>query len=258
MNIGFSLLTTLGVLVSPVLVSPVLVSPVLVSPVLAQDGLTDSQARRPQRTLAETLRRIADSSGITVLAESSLAEKSVEPLGQKASKANIEDLLNGLVKQLPKTVWAKVMLPKPEAGKRYNPDAVAQYVRAQASLFGKAGVSEAGTVEIIGRRLAAADAEPVVQRLKLVPYYVLINTDSVSSRISSALEGVPQLQFGGGNGGDMMGALLKQLGVSSPDQIPSGTYNVQIPGPDGNPTNAQVTVRNEGGSLSIGVSIGGK
>lgn len=253
MNIGFPLSTLLCVLASPVLVAPV-----LVAPVLAQDGLTDSRAERPQRTLTETLRRIADSSGITVLAESSLAEKSVEPLAQKATKDNIEGVLNALVKQLPKTVWAKVMLPKPEAGKRYNPDAVAQYVRAQASLFGKAGVSEAGTVEIIGRRLPTADAEPVVQRLKLVPYYVLINTDSVASRISSALEGVPQLQFGGGGkGGDMMGALLKQLGVSSPDQIPSGTYNVQIPGPDGNPTNAKVTVRNEGGSLSIGVAIGG-
>jgi hypothetical protein len=229
----------------------------LASPVLAQNGLTDSQAQRPQRTVSDTLRRIADSSGITVLAESSLSEKSVEPLAQKATKDNIESVLNGLVKQLPRTVWAKVMLPKPEAGKRYNPDAVAQYVRAQASLFGKVGASEAGTVEIIGRRLPAADAEPVVQRLKLVPYYVLINTDSVASRISSALEGVPQLQFGGGKGGDMMGALLKQLGVASPDQIPSGTYTVQIPGPDGNPTNAKVSVRNEGGSLSIGVAIGG-
>ncbi len=229
----------------------------LASPVLAQNGLTDSRAQRPQRTVSDTLRRIADSSGITVLAESSLAEKSVEPLAQKATKDNIESVLNGLVKQLPRTVWAKVMLPKPEAGKRYNPDAVAQYVRAQASLFGKVGASEAGTVEIIGRRLPAADAEPVVQRLKLVPYYVLINTDSVASRISSALEGVPQLQFGGGKGGDMMGALLKQLGVASPDQIPSGTYTVQIPGPDGNPTNAKVSVRNEGGSLSIGMAIGG-
>lgn len=237
---------------------PTLIALLALAPAaLAQGGLDQTQAGRAQRSLSAVLQRVADASGVQVLAESSLADKVVAPLEQRATKENIETILNGLVKQLPRSVWAKVMLPKPEVGKRYNPDSVAQYVRAQASLFGKAGTSEPGTVELIGKRIPAADAEPMVQRLKLVPYYVLINTDSVASKISSALEGVPQLQFGGGKGGDMMGALLKQLGVSSPDQIPSGTYNVQVPGPDGTPTNAKVTVRNEGGSLSIGVSIGG-
>lgn len=230
----------------------------LSAPVLAQGGIDENQASRPRRTLASTLQRIVDSSGVQVLAESSLAEKLVGPLDQKATKENLETVLNGLVKQLPRTVWAKVMLPKPEVGKRYNGDAVAQYVRAQAGLFGKAGVSEAGYVEIAGRRLPASEAEPMVQRLKLVPYYVLISTDPAASKLSDMLDGIPQIRFGGpGKGGDPMSSLMKQLGVSSPNQIPSGTYDVQIPGPDGTPMNAKVMVRNESGSISIGVSIGG-
>ena len=49
---------------------------------------------------------------------------------------------------------------------------------------------------------------------------------------------------------------MKQLGVTDLKNVPSGSYKVQLPGPDGNPVTADVRVNNDGGNTSISVRIG--
>ncbi len=239
----------------------------LATPTFAQDTpATPSQPARPVgqgvakegRPLADVLRKMSDTTGIPLLAEGFLGRMPVGAGDRRATKENVEDLLDALVAQLPKAVWAKVMLPKPAEGKKYTGDAAARYVRAQAALFGKVGASEAGMVEILGKRIATDRADVHVKGLGLVPYYVILSSNPEGARIADVLgAGLPQLGSVGAAVPDIMGPLLKQLGVSSPNEIPTGSYKVTVPGPDGNPVEAKIEVRNEGGGLSIGVSIGG-
>ncbi|MFM7320229.1 MAG: hypothetical protein ACKO5K_01725 [Armatimonadota bacterium] len=237
----------------------------LAAPALAQGGpTTPAQPVGPGlakegRPLADVLRKMSDTTGLPLLAEGFLGRMPVSAGDRRATKENVEDLLDALVAQLPKAVWAKVMLPKPAEGKKYTGDAAAKYVRAQAALFGKVGASEAGMVEILGKRIATDRADVHVKGLGLVPYYVILSSNPEGARIADlAGPGFPVLGSVGSAVPDIMGPLLKQLGVSSPDQIPSGSYKVMVPGPDGTPTEAKIEVRNEGGGLSIGVSIGGR
>jgi len=223
-------------------------------------GRTGDATRRvvdkDARPLADVLRKMTDTAGVPLLAEGFLGRMPVVAGDRRASKENLEDLLDALVAQLPKAVWAKVMLPKPAEGKKYTGDAAARYVRAQAALFGKVGASEAGTVEILGKRIATERADVHVKGLGLVPYYVILGTDPEGARLAEGI-GSQLPVISGGAVPDIMGPLLKQLGVGSPNEIPTGTYSVKVPGPDGAPMDAKIRIVNENGSLSIAVSIGG-
>lgn len=203
--------------------------------------------------LSIVVQKLTEETGIAVLADSSVVGVAVPAPAGPTTAENLEDRLDALVKQMPRgSAWAKVWLPAPEKGRRYSPDAVSQYVRAQASLFGKAGVSQAGMVEILGRKMAEPAAAPHVKGLGLVPYYVLTNANASANRLASL--GGPGSAPGSN---PVMDGLMKQLGVSSPREIPTGTYKVTIPGPDGNPVDARIHVENDGSTMKIGVEVGG-
>lgn len=114
-------------------------------------------------------------SGVTVLLDRSVPAQDVAPLGGTTTVDNLEDQLSALTKALPKgTVWAKVNLP--DKGRTYSGDAVADYVIAQASLFGGAGAATpAGTIEVMGQKISGDKAQTVSDALALKPVYVLLN-----------------------------------------------------------------------------------
>lgn len=225
------------------------------APAAERRPAADQKSDRLQK-LSVLTQKLTEETGVAVLADSSVTGIAVLPPDGPTTAQNLEDRLDAIVKQMPRgAAWAKVWLPAPEKGRRYSPDAVSQYVRAQASLFGKAGASEAGMVEILGRKIAQRDADTHVKGLGLVPYYVLTNPNAVGPRLAQGLGGGPGGGPGGGNA--VMDSLMKQLGVGSPREIPTGTYKVTIPGPDGTPMDAQIHVENNGNSISIGVQVGG-
>jgi hypothetical protein len=214
-----------------------------------------TERQRPEREVSVSVivRQLGQDSGQNVLVDSSLAALKAPALAKATTKANLEEQLDALLRKLPEgAAWAKLYLPKPQEGKRYAADNLARFAVAQASLFGgKVGTSKPGMVEVMGRMMPEAEALPLVQKLDLVPYYILSNPRRPAMAFGGPSAGSP---FGGANISDL---LLKQLGVTDLKNVPSGSYKVQLPGPDGNPVTADVKVNNEGGNTSIAVRIGG-
>jgi hypothetical protein len=221
---------------------------------LAQNAPPPKKAPVPAgKPLKEIVAALTKAVGIEVLLDSSLsAAQTSFKIGEVAPET-LEATLDRLVKTLPQgTAWAKVYLPEPPAGKKYRGDDVAQFVLAQASLFGKAGVSEPGKIELLGRQVPAAEAQPMLSGLKLRPYYVL---RAPRRTMAGASPFGPGGLFPGGKD-DIMGPLLKQLGVCDPSQIPPGNYKISIPGPNGSPMEGHVIVEDDGsGNRRIGIAI---
>ncbi len=220
----------------------------------AQPPTTDAPAatrKTGQKSVRSVVQAMTDATGITVLADSTIATALVLPPDGETTATNLEDRLDRLVKRLPAgTKWARVLLPALENGKRYSADAVTQFVRAQAGLFGKSGESKPGTVEILGRKLAEADAQEYIKGLNLVPVYILSNLSAPARAVGI-----------GGAGGDpgsnpIMDALFKQLGVASAKDIPTGSYRVPYTLPDGSTVDANVHIENDGSSIKIAVEVG--
>lgn len=217
---------------------------------LAQDAPPPAKQPAP-KPLREVVQTLGKTFGQTILLDSSLVAEKTSFVSTRAEET-LEETLSKLVKTLPGgAAWAKVYLPEPPAGKKYTGDAVAGYVMAQAALFGKAGETKPGKIELLGKQVPDAEAEPMVAGLKLKPYYVL-------SAPTRRLAGAGPLAGMVKNGGmDVMGPLLKQLGVDSPKDIPPGTYKISIPGPDGAPLDGNVTVDDDGnGNRRVMVSVG--
>ena len=235
-----------------------LASALLLAPTLASAQQAPATERqRPEREVAVSVlvRQLGTDSGQNVLVDSSLAALKAPALAKATTKDNLEAQLDALVRKLPDgTAWAKLYLPKPQEGKRYAADNLSRYALAQASLFGgKVGTSKPGMVEVMGRLMTQAEANPLIEKLELAPYYIVSNPRRPMMAVGgpSSGGGAP---FGGANISDL---LMKQLGVSDLKDVPSGSYKVQLPGPDGNPVTADVKVNNEGGNSSIAVRIGG-
>lgn len=224
----------------------------LSAPVLAQQeekpATSTARAARTQ-SVVKVAERLTSEAGVKVLVASSLLQAQVVAPETVATVENLEGLLDSLVRRLPEAAWTRVYLAPPPTGKRYSPDAVAQYAQAQQGLLGRPARLEPGVIEIAGKRITPAEAKT----LGLEPYYVL-----TSRRPMGLFASGPAGPAGGINGSEIMGNLLKQLGVSDPKDIPSGTYDVTVPGPDGNPLKAQVTVQNGDGNTSIAVRIGSR
>ena len=232
-----------------------LASALLLMPTLASAHQAPASERpRPERELAVSVivRQLAQDSGENVLVDSSLAALRAPALPKATSKDNLEAQLDALLRKLPDgSAWAKLYLPKPQEGKRYAADNLSRYAMAQAGLFGgKVGTSKPGMVEVMGRLITQSEANPLIQKLDLVPYYILTNPRKPMLAVGGPSGGSP---FGGANVSDL---LMKQLGVSDLKDVPSGNYKVQLPGPDGNLVTADVKVNNEGGNTSIAVRIG--
>jgi hypothetical protein len=212
---------------------------------LAQSAPPAKQVASAGKSVREIVAALGKSSGVAVLIDSSLLGEKTTFKDTEATPETLEAALDKLVKTLPTgTAWAKVYLPEPPAGKKYTGDAVAQFILAQATLFGKAGASEPGKIELLGKALPTEQLQPLIADLKLKPYYVLRNSQRPKFVAGTPGMGAAVMDRLGGPGG-FMGALLKQLNVSSIDQVQPGTYKVTLPGPDGNPMNAEVTVEGD-------------
>ena len=227
----------------------------LAAPTLAQtqDGGRVVSARK--MVVRGIVQKLSDDSGRIVLADASVAALEASALEQAITAEGLEEYLSGLVKTLPRgVVWTRVLLPAPEPGRKFTAEAVLQMVRAQTGLYGKTNAVRPGTIEILGRRYPEAEAEAAIKALGLVPVYVL--TNPTAPRPGFATAGGPGAP-GGAGGNPTMDALMKQLGVKSPRDIPSGVYKVPFVTPDGNTVMSKVTIENSGGNMKVGVEVGG-
>ena len=220
---------------------------------LAQGAPPAAKQAAAAKPLSSVVLGLGKTFGQTILLDTPLSlEKTTFAPKTGESDATLEETLTKLVKTLPSgAAWAKVYLPEPPPGKKYTGDAVAGYVMAQAALFGKAGESKPGKIELLGKQLPDAEAEPMVAGLKLVPYYIL----SAPTRRLAGAGALAGMMKDGAN--DIMGPLLKQLGVTDPKDIPPGTYKISIPGPDGTMMDGNVNVMDDGnGHRAVAISVG--
>jgi hypothetical protein len=129
------------------------------------------------RPLSNVLFSISRSSGISVVADSSLVNQVVAMPENEVTAANLEDSIAAVVASLPSgTVWAKLYLPEPKGNRGFNGDAVADYALAQAKLFGNVGgATPAGTIEVMGQKVTADKVPAVTAALNLKPVYILAN-----------------------------------------------------------------------------------
>jgi hypothetical protein len=198
-----------------------------------------------QETVRQIVDRISQSARFRIVADSALSRQQLTAPEDAVTRDTLEDYLTRLARRLPAgTSWMKVYLPPATENRRFSPDAIAQLARAQTELLGR---PTPNTVQIQGKVLSQAEADPIIRTLGLEPVYVLTN------RQASAFPG----GLGGGNSNAMMDALTKQLGVASVTEIPSGTYNVTVPGANGSPMQATVEVENVDGKRRISVRMGG-
>ena len=125
------------------------------------------------RNAAAGIKIVADSTVAYERVAASLLDETTAP-----DEAAIEKELSKLVRVLPSgTVWAKLYLPAPAAGRAWKGDDVADFAFAQARLFGTVGVPASdGSIEILGKRVAKEASPPFVSGLNLKPVYLLTNT----------------------------------------------------------------------------------
>lgn len=209
-------------------------------------------ARTTRAVRDETVKQITDrltlATGIRVVADTGMSRQLVAPPDGPVTKETLDDYLTRLARRLPPgTIAMKLYLPPAAGSPRSTPDTIAQLARAQMDLMGRPAPN---TVQIQGKTLTAADAEPIVRTLGLEPVYVLTNrqAETVAGGLSALT---------GGNGNALMEALTKQLGVASVADIPTGTYKVSLPGANGSPQDATVEVENKDGTRRISVRMGG-
>jgi hypothetical protein len=111
--------------------------------------------------------------GANIFADTASSGAKVDVAGIDLASTSAEDLLDALLKKLPKaTVWVKVYLPKMDA-KRITGDSLAAYVFAQSNLVGKVGEIKKGFTEILGQQVPDEQAAEFVKTLSLSPYYVI-------------------------------------------------------------------------------------
>lgn len=111
--------------------------------------------------------------GSNIFADTASSGAKVDVAGIDLATTAAEDLLDALLKKLPKaTVWVKVYLPKTDA-KRINGDSLAAYVFAQSNLVGKVGEIKKGFTEILGQQIPDEQATEIVNTLSLSPFYVI-------------------------------------------------------------------------------------
>ena len=156
-----------------------------------------SGARLVPRPLQNVVADMARASGVTIVADSSVATVSVVQPAEDTTEDSVATQLTAIVKTMPEgTTWAKVYLPG-DSVRRPNADAVSDYIFAQARLFGGVGAATAaGTVEIMGQKVPADKASSVISILGLKPVYLITNPRLRSNGASAGL--TPGAQSGWG------------------------------------------------------------
>lgn len=147
------------------------------APLASQSSVTG--ARAGMRSASERVRRISQSSGVLVLADSTVAnELAPLPAANSGGAQTVEQQIEALVKGLPPgTTWAKLFLPAPAKGRVWTGDEVVAYALAQATLFGKIGAAPEGSVEILGQQVPSDQARTHIAGLNLKPVYVVTNAN---------------------------------------------------------------------------------
>lgn len=131
----------------------------------------------PMRTVKEVLKRIEEGAGggVRIVADSTVLMERVPLPAEPTTPANFEVQIGAVVDALPKgTAWGKLYLPAEDA-RSYKGDDLTEYALAQSKLFGKVGNAPAGSVEVMGKIVAAEKAQTVVEALNLKPVHLLTN-----------------------------------------------------------------------------------
>lgn len=145
-----------------------------VNPISNKVTNTQQQALAVQKpSLNFLLSKLPKSVGANIYADTSTGNAKVDVGGLDLTTTATEDLLDTLVKKLPKgTVWVKVNVPKTDA-KRMTGDTLAAFVFAQSNLFGKVGEIKRGFTEILGQQVPDEQALEIIKSLNLTPCYVI-------------------------------------------------------------------------------------
>jgi hypothetical protein len=119
---------------------------------------------------------MAKAANVQIVADSVSSAVVVTPPNSKTTPANFEAQIDKLVSQLPSgATWAKLYLPD-VTGKTYSGDDLADYAVAEAKVFGSVGGAlPAGTVEVLGQKLAPDKSAAVIAALNLKPVYLIAN-----------------------------------------------------------------------------------
>lgn len=145
-----------------------------VNPISNKVTYTQQQAPAVQKpSLNFLLSKLPKSIGTNIYADTSTGNAKVDVGGLDLTTTASEDLLDALVKKLPKgTVWVKVNVPKADA-KRMTGDTLAAFVFAQSNLFGKVGEIKRGFTEILGQQVPDEQAVEIIKSLNLISCYVI-------------------------------------------------------------------------------------
>ncbi len=138
--------------------------------------VTNAQQQAPavqKPSLNIVLSKLPKSVGANIYADTSTGNAKVDVGGLDLTTTATEDVLDALVKKLPKgTVWVKVNVPKTDA-KRTTGDTLAAFVFAQSNLFGKVGEIKKGFTEILGQQVPDEQAAELIKSLSLISCYVI-------------------------------------------------------------------------------------
>ncbi|MFM7188112.1 MAG: hypothetical protein ACKO14_09885 [Armatimonadota bacterium] len=145
-----------------------------VNPISNKVTNTQQQAPAVQKpTLNFVLSKLPRSVGANIYADTSTGNAKVDVGGLDLTTTATEDVLDALVKKLPKgTVWVRVNVPKADS-KRLTGDNLAAFVFAQSNLIGKVGEIRKGYTEILGQQIPDEQAHELVKTLNLSTYYVI-------------------------------------------------------------------------------------
>lgn len=211
-------------------------------------GTTPTARARGQESLRQITTQLSQATGVRIVADTNLSRQQVTAPQGTVTKDELDDYLTRLARRVsPEVMLLKIYLPTSESG-HFTPDAIAQAARAQMELVGRAAPN---TVQIQGKVLSSTDAEPLIRTLGLEPVYVLTTRQAPPS--GSFVPGASGLAVTADN---IVEGLTKQLGVSKVSEVPSGTYKVNLPGPDGVLREATIEVENTAGSTKIHVMQG--
>jgi hypothetical protein len=172
-----SLLTNVLLRLSLAAIAAVVLSSV---PASAQERTNPASGRAPSgglRPLSEIVAQMNRSKGVIVLADWTVQSAPVIPLRQATTTDNVELQVKSLLNQLPAgALWVKLYLPEP-ASKRWDADAMTQYVQAQARLLERRVGADmpAGTLEIMGQQVSTERGKEIIDHLQLKLVYLITN-----------------------------------------------------------------------------------
>lgn len=127
------------------------------------------------------LDKIGKAIGVTAAADSNIGGVRVALPAEPTTRENFSQQIADVVKQLPAgTTSALLYLPAPRGG-LWRGDDLAAFAAAQTRLYGTSTGNPAGTVEILGQPIPAAQAQSYIAGLRLQPVYLVSNPQAQSA-----------------------------------------------------------------------------